>query len=214
MSTPVIKVKSMLQKLLIFIFCCLISCACAAAEPTLLVLGDSISAGYGIPVERGWVALLQERLTRKGYRYHVVNASISGDTSRSAAARLGQLLEDTHPQIAVVELGGNDGLRGLVLDEIEKNLGTIIELLKQHRAQVLLIPMQLPPNYGPVYNSRFQELYQRLGDAYDIRVGKFILQGIGDQPELMQSDGIHPIAAAQEAMLDNIWPALQSMLKK
>ena len=204
----------MLQKLLIFIFCCLISCACAAAEPTLLVLGDSISAGYGIPVERGWVALLQERLTRKGYRYHVVNASISGDTSRSAAARLGQLLEDTHPQIAVVELGGNDGLRGLVLDEIEKNLGTIIELLKQHRAQVLLIPMQLPPNYGPVYNSRFQELYQRLGDAYDIRVGKFILQGIGDQPELMQSDGIHPIAAAQEAMLDNIWPALQSMLKK
>ena len=204
----------MLQKLLIFIFCCLISCACAAAEPTLLVLGDSISAGYGIPVERGWVALLQERLTRKGYSYHVVNASISGDTSRSAAARLGQLLEDTHPQIAVVELGGNDGLRGLVLDEIEKNLGTIIELLKQHRAQVLLIPMQLPPNYGPVYNSRFQELYQRLGDAYDIRVGKFILQGIGDQPELMQSDGIHPIAAAQEAMLDNIWPALQSMLKK
>ena len=204
----------MLQKLLIFIFCCLISCACAAAEPTLLVLGYSISAGYGIPVERGWVALLQERLTRKGYRYHVVNASISGDTSRSAAARLGQLLEDTHPQIAVVELGGNDGLRGLVLDEIEKNLGTIIELLKQHRAQVLLIPMQLPPNYGPVYNSRFQELYQRLGDAYDIRVGKFILQGIGDQPELMQSDGIHPIAAAQEAMLDNIWPALQSMLKK
>ena len=114
----------------------------------------------------------------------------------------------------MVELGGNDGLRGLALDEIEKNLGTIIELLKQHRAQVLLIPMQLPPNYGPVYNSRFQELYQRLGDAYDIRVGKFILQGIGDQPELMQSDGIHPIAAAQEAMLDNIWPALQSMLKK
>ena len=203
----------MLQRLLILIVCCFFSCASAAAEPTVLVLGDSISAGYGIPVERGWVALLQERLSHEGYRYHVVNASISGDTSRGAAARLGPLLEDVHPQVAVVELGGNDGLRGLALDEIEKNLGTIIERLKKHNACVLLIPMQLPPNYGPVYNSRFQEMYQRLGASYNIRVGKFILQGIGDRPELMQSDGIHPIAAAQEAMLDNIWPDLQEMLE-
>lgn len=203
-----------MKKLLILIYCCFFYCVSTAADRTVLVLGDSISAGYGIPVERGWVALLQERLSGKGYSYHVVNASISGDTTRSASARLEKLLEQEHPDIVLVELGGNDGLRGLALDEIEKNLGTIIESLKKQHARVLLIPMQLPPNYGPVYNSGFQEMYQRLGKADDIRVGKFILEGIGDRPELMQSDGIHPIAAAQEKMLDNIWPALQSMLEK
>ena len=178
------------------------------------MLGDSISAGYGIPVGHGWVALLQKRLSGKGYSYHVVNASISGDTSRSAGARLKNLLDDVHPDIAVVELGGNDGLRGLALEEIEKNLETIIEQLKNRNSRVLLIPMQLPPNYGPVYTSRFQEMYQRLGQAHDIKVGEFILEGIGDRPELMQSDGIHPITAAQQMMLDNIWPSLQPMLEQ
>jgi len=179
----------------------------------VLVLGDSISAGYGIPVERGWVALLQERLSTKGYSYHVVNASISGDTTRSADARLEKLLVEIHPDIAVVELGGNDGLRGLDLDEFEKNLNKIIHRLKQGKIRVLLIPMQLPPNYGPVYTSRFQEIYRHLGKTDYVRVSKFILEGIGDRRELMQSDGIHPIVAAQEAMLDNVWPALQPMLE-
>ena len=204
----------MLKKHLILIYCCFFSCVCTAADRTVLVLGDSISAGYGIPVESGWVALLQERLSQRGYSYHVVNASISGDTTRSADARLEKLLLDIHPDIAVVELGGNDGLRGLDLDEFEKNLTKIIHRLKQGKIRVLLIPMQLPPNYGPVYTSRFQEIYQRLGATDNIRVSKFILEGIGDRRELMQSDGIHPTAAAQEAMLDNVWPELQSMLEK
>ena len=179
-----------------------------------MVLGDSISAGYGIPVERGWVALLQEQLSSKGYSYDVVNASISGDTTHGAEARLNKLLDTRLPDIAVVELGGNDGLRGLMPDEIEKNLDTIITNLKDRGVRILLIPMELPPNYGPVYTSRFREMYQRLGKEQGIKVGKFILDGIGDRPELMQSDGIHPIAEAQEKMLDNIWPALQPMLEK
>lgn len=203
-----------LKKLLVLILLCACSCASAAGDRTLLVLGDSISAGYGIPVERGWVTLLQERLSSKGYRYHVVNASISGDTSHGAAARLDKLLVHVHPDIAIVELGGNDGLRGLTLDELERNLGTIIRHLRHEEIRVLLIPMKLPPNYGPVYTSRFQEIYQRLGKTYHVRLSKFILEGIGDRPALMQSDGIHPIAAAQGAMLDNIWPALQPMLLK
>jgi acyl-CoA thioesterase-1 len=204
----------MLAKLLILILCSFCSCVSVAADEVVLVLGDSISAGYGIPVGHGWVALLQKRLSGKGYSHHVVNASISGDTSRSAGARLKNLLDDVHPDIAVVELGGNDGLRGLALEEIEKNLETIIEQLKNRNSRVLLIPMQLPPNYGPVYTSRFQEMYQRLGQAHDIKVGEFILEGIGDRPELMQSDGIHPITAAQQMMLDNIWPSLQPMLEQ
>ena len=193
------------------LLCC---SASAAAEHTLLVLGDSISAGYGIPVERGWVALLQARLSGKDYRYHVVNASISGDTSRGARARLDHLLDSVPAQIAIVELGGNDGLRGLSLPEIEKNLGAIIDRLQQDDIGVLLVPMMLPPNYGPVYTSRFREMYDRLGRIHHIPVSKFILEGIGDRPELMQDDGIHPVAAAQEQMLDNIWPALQPMLDK
>lgn len=202
------------KEFIILIFCCYFSCVGVAADGIVLVLGDSISAGYGIPVERGWVALLQERLSRKGYSYHVVNASISGDTSRSAGARLKKLLDDVHPDIAVVELGGNDGLRGLALEEIEKNIDIIITELKNRNTRILLIPMQLPPNYGPVYTSRFREMYQRLGDTPGTKVGKFILEGIGDRPELMQSDGIHPKAVAQELMLDNIWPGLQSMLEQ
>lgn len=195
------------------IFCCGIGAANAAEDHTILVIGDSISAGYGIPVDRGWVALLRKRLTSKGYSYDVVNASISGDTTRGAEARLNKLLDTHIPDIAVVELGGNDGLRGLMLDEMEKNLDTIITNLKERNVRILLIPMELPPNYGPVYTSRFREMYQRLGETQGVKVGKFILDGIGDRPELMQSDGIHPIAEAQEKMLDNIWPALQSMLE-
>ena len=204
----------MLKKLLILIFCCGVGLAVATEDRTILVIGDSISAGYGISVDRGWVSLFRERLSRKGYRYDVVNASISGDTTHSAVARLNNLLESIHPDIAVVELGGNDGLRGLMPDEIEKNLDTIITKLKGTGARILIIPMELPPNYGPVYTSQFHEMYLRLGETHAVKVSKFILEGIGDRPDLMQSDGIHPIAEAQEKMLDNIWPALQSMLEK
>ena len=204
----------MLKKFLI-LFCCsgLFSLG-VSADNTILVLGDSLSAGYGISIDRGWVSLLQERLQRKGYRYHVVNASISGDTTRSAGVRLGKLLDDTLPDIAIVELGGNDGLRGLALEEIRRNLDKIISDLKQRQVEVLLVPMELPPNYGPVYNSGFQDVYRGLGAEHNIQVARFILDGIGDKSELMQSDGIHPKTDAQEMMLENIWPSLQPMLEK
>ena len=204
----------MLKKILI-LFCCsgLIGLR-ADVENKILVLGDSISAGYGISIDDGWVSLLQDRLNHKGYRYRVINASISGDTTRSAHARLERLLDETLPDIVIVELGGNDGLRGLSLEEIKQNLDKIISMLKERGIEVLLIPMQLPPNYGPVYNSGFQEVYHGLGKIHDISVGTFILEDIGDNSQLMQSDGIHPRTVAQEMMLDNIWPSLQAMLEK
>lgn len=203
-----------MKKLLILFLCSGLLSARANTDHTILVIGDSISAGYGVTIDQGWVSLLQKRLSNKGYSYHVVNASISGDTTRSAAARLGRLLDNTVPEIAIVELGGNDGLRGLMLEEIKQNLDRIISELKARRIDVLLVPMLLPPNYGPVYNTRFREVYSVLAKAHGIQVGKFILEGIGDNPELMQSDGIHPKAEAQGMMLENIWPSLQPMLEK
>ena len=186
--------------------------AVTAADKSLLVLGDSLSAGYGIDVEHGWVALLQERLTGQGYTYRVVNASISGDTTSGAYARLADLLRESQPEIAIIELGGNDGLRGLPLEEMYQNLSRIIAEVLEHKGRVLLIPIQLPPNYGQTYTAKFQEVYQRLAAAHDVVAGKFLLDGIALDPDLMQTDGIHPRANAQMQILDNIWPYLLPML--
>lgn len=183
-----------------------------AGNKTLLVLGDSLSAGYGIPLEEGWVSLLEERLNRTGADYSVINASISGDTTAGVVARLDELLADTVPALAIVELGGNDGLRGLPLDEINDNLSLIISRLLQAGARVLLLPMQLPPNYGRAYNEKFMQIYRDLAGAHGVALGGFLLERIADQPELMQSDGIHPVAGAQRQMLDNIWPDVASLL--
>jgi len=203
----------MLRKYL-FTFYCLFSLSAAADDnKTLLVLGDSLSAGYGIAIERSWVSLLQDRLIRQGYRYKVVNASISGDTTRGARARLLPLLEEIRPVITIVELGGNDGLRGLALEEMQINLAVIIEHLLGVNSHILLIPMKLPPNYGDVYIRKFEMIYMQLSDQYDIRIVPFILEGIAGDDRLMQDDGIHPAVSAQIKMLDNLWPDLLPLLE-
>lgn len=190
---------------------CLLSAAAAAGA--ILVLADSLSASYGIAIEDGWVALLQERLRLQGYNYRVINASISGDTTAGAAARLGPLLEHEHPEIAIVELGGNDGLRGLPIAEIRKNLTQIIRQFKQRNSRILLLPMQIPPNYGEVYTTKLTGIYAELAQAEGVTLGRFILDKIVlEHPELMQEDGIHPKAEAQPMMLDNIWGDLQPLL--
>lgn len=190
---------------------CLLSAAAAAGA--ILVLADSLSASYGIAIEDGWVALLQERLRLQGYNYRVINASISGDTTAGAAARLGPLLERERPDIAIIELGGNDGLRGLPIAEIRENLTQIIRQFKQRNSRILLLPMQIPPNYGEVYTTKLTGIYAELAQAEGVTLGRFILDKIVlEHPELMQEDGIHPKAEAQPMMLDNIWGDLQPLL--
>jgi acyl-CoA thioesterase-1 len=203
----------MLRNFLFVIYCLFSLSAAADDNKTLLVLGDSLSTGYGIAMERSWVYLLQDRLTRQDYRYDVINASISGDTTRGARARLIPLLEEIHPAITIVELGGNDGLRGLSLDEMQANLTVIIEQLLGVDSQILLIPMKLPPNYGAAYISKFEMIYMKLAGQYDIKMLPFILKGIARDSTLMQDDGIHPVASAQEKMLDNLWPDLLPLLE-
>jgi acyl-CoA thioesterase-1 len=202
----------MIKRLLIIIsMYCLLTAAAAAGS--ILVLADSLSASYGIAIEDGWVALLQERLRLQGYNYRVINASISGDTTAGAAVRLGPLLERERPDVAIIELGGNDGLRGLPLAEIRDNLTRIIRQFKRHNSRILLLPMQIPPNYGEVYTTKLTGIYAELAQAEGITLGRFILDKIVlEHPELMQDDGIHPKAEAQPMMLDNIWNDLQPLL--
>lgn len=186
----------------------------AAEARTLLVLGDSLSAAYGMPLEQGWVALLEERIHRQGLGYKVVNASISGETTLGARARLAKLLAETRADLVIVELGGNDGLRGFPLPEIERNLSGIIRLIQDAGGRALLVPMQLPPNYGAAYNERFRAIYHDIAERLDVRLSAFILRDIAEHPELMQADGIHPTAAAQARMLDNIWPGLLALMRE
>ena len=183
-----------------------------ADEPVLLVIGDSLSAGYGISSEQGWVHLLQQRLVAEQHRYKVVNASISGDTSRGGSARLGLLLDRFDVAIAVVELGGNDGLRGLNLAETRKYLDDIVSRLQESGAKVLLAGMQIPPNLGPQYTNAFKNLYPSIAEAREIALVPFFLEGVATRPELMQRDGIHPVATAQPRLLDNVWPYLKPLL--
>ncbi len=188
----------------------------ASEQRTILVLGDSLSAGYGIPMDEGWVALLEQRLAQQaenaGYRYRVINASISGDTSRGARSRLDRILERHKPDVAIIELGGNDGLRGIQPDEMRRNLAVIIENLQDAGARVVLVPMKMPPNYGPAFTKKFEAVYEQLANEYDLVLSQFILHDIAEHPELMQEDGVHPTAEAQSRMLANIWPVLKQIL--
>lgn len=186
--------------------------ATPAKQPTVLVLGDSLSAGWGIDSEQGWVALLRQRLDREYPGYRVINASVSGDTTRTGLNRLGAALEQYQPSVVIVELGGNDGLRGLSFSEIERNLTGIIDLSQQEGAKVLLTALRLPPNYGPVYNSRMDELYRRISEARKVALVPRLLDKVDSNPGLMQSDGIHPTAEAQPRILENLWPELQPLL--
>jgi acyl-CoA thioesterase-1 len=177
-----------------------------------MVLGDSLSSAYGMPLEGGWVALLGERLASHHPAYRVVNLSISGETTRGARARLPAALAKHRPDIVIVELGGNDGLRGFRLDETRKNLNEILRMVQASGAQALLVGMQIPPNYGPQYVTAFRSIYAELAQRFSVPLVPFLLAGVADQPERMQADGIHPRAAAQPLVLDNVWLHLAPML--
>lgn len=185
----------------------------AEEAPRILVLGDSISAAYGMELEQGWVHLLQQRLRDQGYPHRVVNASISGETTAGGAARLPTLLQEHAPCLVVIELGGNDGLRGLGLQQSRDNLAGMIERAQAAGARVLLLGMRLPPNYGPVYTEAFADMYRELADRYGTAVLPFLLEDVALEDGLMQADRIHPTAAAQARLLDNVWPVLEPLLE-
>lgn len=182
-------------------------------EPVILVLGDSLSAGYGIGADSSWVALLRRKLDAEGYGYRVVNASVSGETTGGGRARLARALDMHRPAVLVLELGGNDGLRGLPLKQVRGNLDAMIKQARASGAEVLLIGMRIPPNYGPAYADQFHSMYAELAQAHDVALVPFFLEGVADDPKLMQSDEIHPTAAAQPKLLDTVWPALRKLLK-
>ena len=186
----------------------------SANEPVILVLGDSISAAWGINTEQGWVALLQQRLNEKKYSYQVINASVSGDTSRTGLNRLDNALKQHKPSIVIVALGGNDGLRGLPISETESSLTSIIEKSQQAGLSVLLAGVRLPPNYGVYYNSQFADMFQRLASKYNVPLVPKILDQVADNSELMQADRTHPTAEGQVQVLENVWPSLESLLEK
>ena len=183
-----------------------------AVAGTLLVLGDSISAAFGLDTRQGWVSLLEQRLAAEGFDYQVVNASVSGDTSAGGLARLPTLLAEHRPQLVIVELGGNDGLRGQPPAQLQQNLAAIVQGARASGARVLLLGMQLPPNYGARYNALFSQVYADVAGAAQVPLLGFFLDGVGGVPALMQGDGIHPNAAAQPRLLDNLWPQLKPLL--
>lgn len=208
--------KAQIIQTLLIIVLAVTPVACAGEdEPgpgTILVVGDSLSAAYGMPAEQGWVALLSERLEAMGMPWSVVNASVSGETSRGGLARLPRLLDSHDPQVVIVQLGGNDGLRGMPVPSIRANLEEMIEMSRDAGADVLLAGIRIPPNYGPRYTEPFFAQYRELADAYDLALVPFLLEGIADNPGLMQNDRIHPTAEAQPMILDNVWPALMETL--
>jgi acyl-CoA thioesterase-1 len=183
-----------------------------AAASTVLVVGDSISAAFGLDTRQGWVALLQERMAAEGFSEQVVNASISGDTTAGGASRLPTLLQEHKPKVVVVELGGNDGLRGLAPVQMQQNLSSMITQSKQAGAEVLLLGMQLPPNYGKRYTTAFANVFSDLAREQQVALVPFLLEGVGGVPRLMQADGIHPAAEAQSILLENVWPQLKPLL--
>lgn len=179
---------------------------------TILVLGDSLSGAFGLDTDEGWVALLQQQLTRQGYDYRVINASVSGDTTRTGLSRIQPALKAHDPAIVIVALGGNDGLRGLPFSEIENSLASIIQRCKEQGTQILLVGVRLPPNYGAVYNQKFAELYRRLADSYQVPLVAKMLDKVAENRALMQSDGMHPKAEAQPQVMENIWAGLKPLL--
>ncbi|WP_167496649.1 arylesterase [Pseudomonas kairouanensis] len=183
-----------------------------AAAGTVLIVGDSISAGFGLDTRKGWVALLEQRLKTEGFDDKVVNASISGDTSAGGLARLPVALAEHKPEVVVIELGGNDGLRGQPPAQLKQNLASMIDQSKAIGAKVLLLGMQLPPNYGPRYTHAFAEVYGTLAKEKAVPLVPFFLEGVGGNPQLMQADGLHPAVGAQGKLLENVWPTLKPLL--
>jgi acyl-CoA thioesterase-1 len=210
--------KPLINRLLAPVVLCaalLLPAALSAAQPyTLLVYGDSLSAAYGMAEEQGWVNLLRQKIRAEQLPYRVVNGSVSGETSSGGLARLPAMLESYQPDLVILELGGNDGLRGLPLMTLEANLLAMVQMIKTSGAEVLLAGIQIPPNYGPRYTEPFYQLFKDIAADENLALVPFLIDGIPQQPELMQSDGIHPRAEAQSMILDNVWPTLAPLLKE
>jgi acyl-CoA thioesterase-1 len=190
----------------------LLAAGIAHAASTILVFGDSISAGYGLPRDQSWVDLLRASLAREHDDYKVINASLSGETTVGGKSRLGSTLSQYQPQIVIIELGGNDGLRGARVETIRDNLIAMIEECRKHKSRVLLIGMHVPPNYGSDYEEKFRLVFDTVAKAQRVPLVPFLFEGFAADRGMFQPDGIHPIAAAQEKMLDNVWPHLRPLL--
>ena len=204
-----------MRRLLILFVVMAGSVSAHADTPVILVFGDSISAGYGLAhVEQGWVALLQTRLKDQGYGYQVVNASVSGETTAGGLARLPRALELHHPSIVILELGGNDGLRALPIAQMRANLTQMVDLSTAAGAEVLLLGMRMPPNYGPQYTAQFAMVFSDLAANKKAALVPFLLTNIALSPGLLQGDDIHPNALGQPILLDNVWPNLKALLHK
>ena len=193
-------------------FLVLLCWAQGALAGTVLVVGDSISAAFGLETSQGWVHLLQQRLDAETPDYQVVNASISGDTTAGGLSRLPTLLEEHEPEVVILELGGNDGLRGQSPAQLKQNLAAMVEQSRQAGAQVLLLGMRLPPNLGQRYTTAFANAFDSLAEEKELPYVPFFLEGIGGVAGMMQSDGVHPVAGAQQRLLDNAWVALEPLL--
>jgi len=192
---------------------CLPDCSPGADQPpVILVVGDSLSSAYGIDTEQGWVRLLDKRLQSRSYRFRVVNLSISGETTRAAVAVLDPALPKYRPAVVIVGLGGNDGLRGINLGEMQNNLAHLVSTSREQGAQVLLLGMRLPPNYGSYYAGKFHEVYKQIAAEQHVPLVPFFLVGVSEDRRLMQEDNIHPNAEAQPILLDTLWPYLEPLL--
>lgn len=191
----------------------LIAASAEATEPpTVLVFGDSLSAGFGIDVDQSWTALLQSRLEKQGYEHRVVNASISGETTEGGAARIQTALKAFSPDLVILELGGNDGLRGFPPERVKSNLKTIVERSKAAGASVVLLGIRIPSNYGARYTAAFEAVYRQIADDLNVRWIEFFMEGVATNDELMQADRIHPNTKAQPILLENAWPIISAAL--
>ena len=188
--------------------------AWAVASPTILVYGDSLSAAYGIPRDQGWVELLQRRLNEQGYSHRVANASVSGETTSGGLSRFDAALQEARPDLVIIELGANDGLRGLPVADMKRNLVSMVKAARQRQAEVMLLGMRIPPNYGPIYTREFTNAFQQVASEYKLPLVPFFLDGVAGQRDLILDDGLHPSAAAQGKLLDNVWEELEPMLGK
>lgn len=198
----------------VLLLCCMLSGA-AHAAPVILVFGDSLSAGYGLAAQQAWPNLLQNQLDKDAnQKWQVVNASISGETTAGGLSRLPAALVKYQPRIVILALGANDGLRGQPVTAMQTNLASMIKRIHQNGAQILLVGIRLPPNYGMAYTQKFQQVYTSLAQQYHIVLLPSLLTGIETKPELFQADGLHPIAAAENKVMENVWTVLQPLLKR
>ena len=186
--------------------------ALPALAQNILLVGDSISAAFGLEIRDGWVSLLEQRLAEHSYPHEVINASVSGDTTAGGLARLPALLREVQPALVVIELGGNDGLRALPVSNMQQNLSAMVALAQDAGADVILLGMRIPPNYGPRYSKAFENAFVEVAEQHEIALLPFLLEGVGGVEGMMQNDGVHPTAAAQALLLDNAWPVIRQWL--